>query len=433
MYEFLDQVTSDNILIYRFSPHGSKKLDHCLPLKLYYTQMTPDEQAFIPNLIFHDQEPLCHELYDPSEELSQWIEDNHVNEGDTGLPYWTQEMTNYLSKQNLKVVIKPVFRSVFDNVLLVHSEKNSPQVEWYENNGFIGVYYWSHALIAKDWYRYAEVDPALSYKHYFEKDFVVYGRAWTGTREYRIRFFDRIMDYEGLSNRCIGRFSTKENGVHYTQHKFKNNAFKPFNSNLANRFYSNVSDPWASATYSVEDYQAAGIDVVLETLFDDTRIQLTEKILRPIACGKPFIIASTRGSLQYLRDYGFKTFGDFIDESYDDIQDPLKRLYAIVESMRKFSLLSDDKKQLAFEKMYTIAQENKKHFFSKKFFNSVIDEYKRNFNVAMYKLWQTRNATDSKFWQKIYSSNDISLEWLDNNPEECKQLLEYINSSRQIP
>ena len=49
----------------------------------------------------------------------------------------------------------------------------------------------------------------------------------------------------------------------------------------------------------------------------------------------------------------------------------------------------------------------------------------------MYKLWQTRNATDSKFWKKIYSSNDISLEWLDNNPDECKQLLEYINSSRQ--
>jgi hypothetical protein len=46
---------------------------------------------------------------------------------------------------------------------------------------------------------------------------------------------------------------------------------------------------------------------VAETVFD-TRIHLTEKTLRPIACGHPFILAAGPGSLKYLQTYGFRTF-----------------------------------------------------------------------------------------------------------------------------
>ena len=37
------------------------------------------------------------------------------------------------------------------------------------------------------------------------------------------------------------------------------------------------------------------------------------------------------GNLQYLRDSGFKTFHTIIDESYDNIEDPNKRLEAIMQ------------------------------------------------------------------------------------------------------
>jgi hypothetical protein len=69
---------------------------------------------------------------------------------------------------------------------------------------------------------------------------------------------------------------------------------------------------------------------VLETLFDDHRWHLTEKSLRPIACGKPFVLMATPGSLQYLRQYGFKTFDGLIDETYDSIQNPKQRLQAVL-------------------------------------------------------------------------------------------------------
>jgi hypothetical protein len=35
--------------------------------------------------------------------------------------------------------------------------------------------------------------------------------------------------------------------------------------------------------------------------------------------------------LQYLRDYGFKTFGQWWDEGYDSIEDPAERMQAVAD------------------------------------------------------------------------------------------------------
>lgn len=124
------------------------------------------------------------------------------------------------------------------------------------------------------------------------------------------------------------------------------------------------------------------IEVVLETLFDDTRQHLTEKTLRPIACGHPFILAATPNSLQYLRSYGFETFDGLIDETYDTISDPIQRLHAIVSSMKQ--LLTADANVHA--QLKSIAARNKKRFFSAEFQQHVIDEFKSNFDQALLSM-----------------------------------------------
>ena len=56
---------------------------------------------------------------------------------------------------------------------------------------------------------------------------------------------------------------------------------------------------------------------------------VSEKIFKPIAFQHAFITYSTAGTLAYLHEMGFETFGHAIDESYDQIVDPLRRLNAI--------------------------------------------------------------------------------------------------------
>ena len=61
---------------------------------------------------------------------------------------------------------------MFEKNLLLHSEKRSNNLKKYQlNNELIPVYYWSHALIAQDWFRYAERE---TFQKCIKKTFLVY-------------------------------------------------------------------------------------------------------------------------------------------------------------------------------------------------------------------------------------------------------------------
>ena len=130
------------------------------------------------------------------------------------------------------------------------------------------------------------------------------------------------------------------------------------------------------------DFVNSEISVVLETIFDGDRIHLTEKILRPIACGHPFILAAGPGSLEYIRSYGFKTFAPWIDESYDQETDSLKRLEKIIQSMEHIQQLQGSELENFSKGIKQIADFNKTHFFSDSFFNSVKSELQNNLDCA---------------------------------------------------
>lgn len=69
-----------------------------------------------------------------------------------------------------------------------------------------------------------------------------------------------------------------------------------------------------------EHYTDAYFNLVLETHFDadgSSGTFLTEKTFKPIKNGQPFVLVAPPGSLQCLRDLGYKTFDHVLDNSYD--------------------------------------------------------------------------------------------------------------------
>lgn len=60
-------------------------------------------------------------------------------------------------------------------------------------------------------------------------------------------------------------------------------------------------------------------------------IFITEKTFRTIAGKHPFIILSRPHTLKALREMGYQTFSPYINESYDDIQDDVARMKAILD------------------------------------------------------------------------------------------------------
>ena len=377
LYNYIDRVSQeilgDPVIIYRFWPHGSKKLENLINLKDFFWE----EKVSFPLVYCYDQEPLNFDLYEnlPMAEVRPGV-----------LHPWNLLLDKYncFKTNNIRMLT-----NIYDCAIILHSEKRSDQIKKYQQNYFIPAYYWSHAVIARDWFRYTE---HVKFKKQKQKMFLIYNRAWAGTREYRLRFAELIIQL-GLENDCKMSISPiePELGIHYNMHQFKNPAWRP-STVLENFFPISTAQSHYSADFEPEDYEATDIEVVLETLFDDSRLHLTEKSLRPIACGQPFILASTHLSLEYLRSYGFKTFGMIWDERYDECVDPEERLIRIADLMKQIANWDPCIREQKMTQARAIAEYNRKHFFSQEFFDKIINELHNNLKSALNELENTNTS-----------------------------------------
>jgi len=83
-------------------------------------------------------------------------------------------------------------------------------------------------------------------------------------------------------------------------------------------------------------YSDSYCNIVMETHFDADQSGgtfLTEKTFKPIKHGQMFFIAGPAGSLQALRNLGYRTFDSVLDNSYDEIQDNTQRWQALKQSL----------------------------------------------------------------------------------------------------
>jgi hypothetical protein len=79
------------------------------------------------------------------------------------------------------------------------------------------------------------------------------------------------------------------------------------------------------------------IEVICET--DEYQNQwFTDKTAKCLCTGKPFLLLSGQHSLQNLKQMGFVTFDQWIDESYDECVLPAQRIRAIINSLQKLHL-----------------------------------------------------------------------------------------------
>lgn len=83
-----------------------------------------------------------------------------------------------------------------------------------------------------------------------------------------------------------------------------------------------------------EHYENSYINIVLESHMDVDQSEgtfLTEKTFKPIKNSQLFIIFGPRGSLQLLRNMGYKTFDHIFDNSYDEIVDTTERWKKVMD------------------------------------------------------------------------------------------------------
>jgi hypothetical protein len=80
----------------------------------------------------------------------------------------------------------------------------------------------------------------------------------------------------------------------------------------------------------------ARVNLVMESSFDHPTFDTTEKTVRSLLLGMPFILVSTPGHLARLQSMGFRTYHDIWDESYDKETDDklrLQKIFGLVQSL----------------------------------------------------------------------------------------------------
>ena len=108
--------------------------------------------------------------------------------------------------------------------------------------------------------------------------------------------------------------------------------------------------------------QQALIYLVTETVFCYPYPFITEKTFKAILNKRPFILVGSPGTVQKLRDLGFKTFNDFWDESYDSIVNPSDRMQAIVNIIKQLSALRSADLQYLALRIQNAVEYNYQHY-----------------------------------------------------------------------
>jgi hypothetical protein len=319
-------------------PHGSKNLGSFLPFGMPATGFVISDLRYRLNgcAIMHDQE------------LFDW----HYSVN-TYRNYLVEVKKNELASEltDEEIVLWP-WKSL-GTPIFCHSEINSEDVEKLERQGMISAYYFWHALISRDWFRHWRYayDLEISMDSIKANRFVMYIRDCTGSRSYRskvkealVRYKDQILcDWDGATQ--IG------------------------------------SD--ASALIVKTDAQISSIHVVAETLFESQKVHVTEKCFKPIVMRQPFIAFAAPGTLAYLRSYGFRTFSDVWDESYDLETDHDIRLAMVIRLIDQLLDMHEKDFQLLIHQCSQSVMHNVRHFFSQEFEDLVLEELHKNMQNAL--------------------------------------------------
>lgn len=119
-------------------------------------------------------------------------------------------------------------------------------------------------------------------------------------------------------------------------------------------------------------WKSALVNVVSETVTNGEF--LSEKIWKPIIGKRPFLLLGPPGSIRKLQDLGFKTFGDFWDEGYNDWiytdgrrynqLDDEKSIEGICQILNKLKTYSPSHIKQMYNRMYSILEHNHNHFFN---------------------------------------------------------------------
>lgn len=184
---------------------------------------------------------------------------------------------------------------------------------FYENDRVIQVprFFWFEEHVAQG--QRKKLVQSWPHEHTKQKDFLMLiGKH----KPQRAKILDELEKRKLLDN---GLYSVLYEGKAL---EGKIDSYVPGNRDFSQRNYDPV---W---------YQSTNYTVVVESDWEED-VFITEKTLKPIMYGHPFIVFGNTGTLAQLEAWGFKTYSEVFDQSYDSETNTGRRLLMVVDQVEK--------------------------------------------------------------------------------------------------
>lgn len=145
----------------------------------------------------------------------------------------------------------------------------------------------------------------------------------------------------------------KESKINFSSYEcwFLNKKFLSLmdNTKLVSSVHPNINNHY---DYIHLDFLYESIlNVVSESVYYYPYVDLGEKVVQPILVKRPFVLIAPPHSLKYLQSIGYRTFGKYIDESYDSIEDPNLRMEKVMQVVKDFNNQSVDENKKTLVEM----------------------------------------------------------------------------------
>jgi hypothetical protein len=98
----------------------------------------------------------------------------------------------------------------------------------------------------------------------------------------------------------------------------------------------------AGLAADLAEYDESWFTVVTETEMRARPSRITEKVIKPLVNFHPVIVLGNPGALKMIHSFGFATFDEIVDESYDDEWDPRRRFDLAYGEFVRMCRLGDD-------------------------------------------------------------------------------------------
>lgn len=147
------------------------------------------------------------------------------------------------------------------------------------------------------------------------------------------------------------------------------------NYQLIDHVNPEIDQEFDRATYNF--VKLGAVYIISETVFNHPYPRFTEKTISALLSHRPFIIIGAPNSLNALKEKGFATFDNFIDESYDKITDPTQRLEQI------FDLVKSINEKTLDQLKQNVLQSKDKLIHNKNLMKNIIHRYTEDNNQTL--------------------------------------------------